>query len=647
MFHHAEVFLESGGMFGDSAKSALGRPNLEEWELFTRETLQNSWDARDTRRTDDGVSFSIDYVDFTGHRADLVKNLFRGKTKGLKALSRLVQSPVGNIPVLIVSDRGTLGLQGGTSAAVTDTKNPREDFVSFIRNIGRPSSKEMKGGTYGFGKAVFFNMSEVNTVLVYTRTLDENLKPISRFIAMANSESFIHDSIRYSGRHWWGLKEIGRTGNEFAEPLTGSDADALARELYMDKSFTHDQPFGTTVAMLAPRSSGESIDDDLQKIAHSLTKWAWPHMVHSSEDLDPITLSVTRDGSHIEIPSPQTDPYLSPFVKAYETALKNPEPTTREDFQSDFAVQGKRKWVDVLSERPIEYLGRLALFPAQNSVVPAPTVLNHEMTHHIALIRNPRMVVNYLPGPLPDGDNSYAGVFIAAKHLDQIFAKSEPPAHDEWNHQTVDYRDPAFKMLDGRLRTRNPVRKALDEIKALIRKETNPNLSAESQEDSSELTTIANSLGGIFSGAAGSDLRVKDLSPSAKTKPSVRKRSGISTAVDLHDLVAVNSGTIALFKIQVDADSADLVNGVSVDVEVYPLLEGKRVKDTNEDLPPIKKLGWVQSHELSTNWPQKLLTAESTGPLQMRSDHWMGYFAALQPRDTAIEAEVVVTREED
>ena len=161
------MFLESGGMFGNSARSALGRPDLDSWELFTRETLQNSWDARDSTSDEDGVTFSIDYEDLTGHRAEALRDFFGNQTPGLPALQKLLNSG-SDIPILVVSDSGTTGLQGPTAASGTRGRNEREDFVSFIRNIGRPSSKELKGGTYGFGKGVFFNMSLTDTVLVYT-----------------------------------------------------------------------------------------------------------------------------------------------------------------------------------------------------------------------------------------------------------------------------------------------------------------------------------------------------------------------------------------------------------------------------------------------------------------------------------------------
>ena len=123
VFHHPERFLESGGLFGRSAASALGRPNLDAWELFTRETLQNSWDARDQSSTDDGVTFSIRYESLSETASAALRQFFDGGTDGLPKLERFLASP-SDLDLLIVSDAGTTGLQGSTSATVSKGPNP-------------------------------------------------------------------------------------------------------------------------------------------------------------------------------------------------------------------------------------------------------------------------------------------------------------------------------------------------------------------------------------------------------------------------------------------------------------------------------------------------------------------------------------------
>src|SRR5690606_26852557 len=69
------------------------------------------------------------------------------------------------IRVMTVSDRGTTGLGGPTRADSAVTRN--HDFVSFVRNVGEPRDNELGGGTYGFGKGVFYLVSQAGTILVH------------------------------------------------------------------------------------------------------------------------------------------------------------------------------------------------------------------------------------------------------------------------------------------------------------------------------------------------------------------------------------------------------------------------------------------------------------------------------------------------
>lgn len=642
-FHHEEFFLDSGNMHGNSATSAIGRPSLESWDLFTRETLQNSWDARDRSSNEDGVTFSIDYQKLKGHRAQALRSFFGTGTEGLPALRDFLDGSDTPLPVLLVSDTGTSGLQGPTSAARHSAG--RDDFVSFVRNIGRRQEKELRGGTYGFGKGVFFNMSDSQTVLIYTRTRDENGNPVRRFIAMANGNGYTRADYEYTGRHWWGVEAKGVRENVFANPFVGQEADSLARTFRMDTHFTDERPTGTTVAVVNPRIDGDEVDSVMETIAKALTKWAWPHMVSRSEDMDPIDFAVTVDGREVPIPDPLKDPLLRPFVRAYRLAIKEPEHLVPASFVTEFQKSGPRKWMDIVSARPVEYLGRLAVQSTQAESNPQSSVLEDGMTHHVALMRGPRMIVNYWQGPRGSAEDCYAGVFRAAEHLDPLFAASEPPAHDEWNPTTVNLKDARFHR-NNKPRSSNPVRIAMNRLRDSLKNESSSKVENDSTGDASALSTISSSLGSVMPSAAGSSRRVTRPKPGrlVPKKPG-KSHNGVRSSISLASLHATSRGTLALFKVGVDSNPRALENEVRVEVETAVLVDGKRQLEAKDGLVMPTALGWVAPHEVENRLEEIASREASEQDLHriMRTSSWESYYAVIQPIDSAISADVVVT----
>jgi hypothetical protein len=75
------------------------------------------------------------------------------------------------------------------------------------------------------------------------------------------------------------------------------------------------------------------------------------------------------------------------------------------------------------------------------------------------LMREPRFIVRYLEVPADAQGAERAGVFIADPELDSAFALAEPVAHDDWVPENLQL---------GRYQ-RNPVRQALDRIRAALR----------------------------------------------------------------------------------------------------------------------------------------------------------------------------------
>src|SRR5699024_8020378 len=137
--------------------------------------------------------------------------------------------------------------------------------------------------------------------------------------------------------------------------------------------------------------------------------------------------SVTVDGREIPIPDPLKDPLLRPFVRAYRLAIKEPEHLDPKSFVTEFQKSGPRKWMDIVSNRPVEYLGGLAVQTAQAETNPHATVLVDAMYTHVALMRGPRMIGNYWQCPCFSAEDCYAGIFRGAGRLRRLLAASGTP----------------------------------------------------------------------------------------------------------------------------------------------------------------------------------------------------------------------------
>src|SRR5690606_144384 len=89
---------------------------------------------------------------------------------------------------------------------------------------------------------------------------------------------------------------------------------------------------------------------------------------------------------------------------------------------------------EVRSERPRKLLGHLAL-----TRYPVPHGTD-EPSRWVTLMRNQaELVVKYMERqPLDVGGFQWAGVFKPVTEVDDSFALSEPPAHDDWVPKAVE-----------------------------------------------------------------------------------------------------------------------------------------------------------------------------------------------------------------
>lgn len=421
----------SGGLAAEGFYKLLGRPRLDPLTVLVRETAQNSWDAR--LHNEFPVLFGIQGWHLTpSERRALRSSVFphAEEARGTNLATELA-SP-GLIGLYIV-DRNTKGL-GGPLQADQAVVDGTYDWVDFVLNVGEANKQLRTGGTYGFGKTISYVVSGANAVVIHSRTLHDG-RAQSRLIACAIGEKFSRDDRLYTGRHWWGV-----AGGEAPLPMTGAEADCIAQRIGMPPFEEGDT--GTNILVIAPDLGGRTPEQAMRFIAESVTWHLWPKMMRR-RDHRPMTITVSWNDDEVPIPRPEDRPPLHGFAQAFQAVM--------EHGHSKSSAPGLR--IDkIRCQRPKADVGLLATVPLiqrdraqvddgsdpEDSDAPNPAAAITGICHHVALLRAPELVVDYLEGPPPpEGGTEWAGVFRANDDYDHHFAAAEPPTHDSWNPELL------------------------------------------------------------------------------------------------------------------------------------------------------------------------------------------------------------------
>ncbi|MEV8014934.1 hypothetical protein AB0O76_00935 [Streptomyces sp. NPDC086554] len=440
---YSQPFPPEGASAAEGILNQLGRPELDLLTVLVREAAQNSWDAKDPGHSGP-VRFGIDLRYVGPAYADTWRRLLLNGAPSNDHLA-LRDALRAGIRIMTISDRGTNGLGGPIRAH--EISKDRQDFIAFVRNVGEPRDTKLGGGTYGFGKAIFYLLSSLHTVLVHTRCRNEDGELETRLIGCALSHRYRAKDAegvetQYTGRHWW-----GDASGDVIDPLIGAAAEETARRLGLT-SFGDDET-GTSIVVLDPQLDGLEPKEAAAYLSETVAWHLWPKMLERSDGTPPMRFSVTCEGRDFPIPDPRTTSPLNLFVDAYRQLATD---------------EGRT----LSCQRPIRELGRLGL--VQRPVVPrepSPAarramemVQVERSVHHVALMRPAELVVTYWPGRETGAELlSYAGVFRADEEMDATYAGAEPPTHDAWNHQGLEGQDRTFVRT-----TFTRLKEAVDEL---------------------------------------------------------------------------------------------------------------------------------------------------------------------------------------
>lgn len=421
--------------------------------LLVREVIQNSWDAALERREQEGSNepFEVRFKfrrDLNTRRQEIAEQLglwelaYRAervgnrRSLGLDDMDCLVNlDEDDDLTLLEISERAGGGMHG-------PWRGDQSKLWLALCSIGITPDVAGRGGSYGYGKAGLIRGSAIRTVVAYSCFAERPDDPgvTRRLLGMTYWDRHQFDSMSCTGSARFGLTrdELGIV------PFENDEADAVAASLGLrvrDPSVDADR--GSTFLLVEPTMT-------VNDVVSAIERYWWPALYEQQLHFEAVVEDTSGDEHH---PRPQSSETIRPFMTAYEVA------TTAQD--------SRRKNI---RRRPLRRLGDFES-PGVLGLVADLTGWSHpeysegesgvEHRSLVALVRNPRMVVEYLEA----GATApfVRGVFVADESINEPLRLTEPKAHDAW--QTVASSDvPApFANLAKSLTRR--IRQAVTEFK--------------------------------------------------------------------------------------------------------------------------------------------------------------------------------------
>ena len=481
----SEPYSRYGNISADGVSKLLGAPNLDQLQTVIRETVQNTWDARES---DQIPEYRIRVRTLLPQEKNtLAENIFldlpdEPDGEEHRRIQDLLAEGV-KFNVFEICDFGTCGLGGPTHPDEIPEVGEAPDFVDFLRNIGTPRDTIQGGGTYGYGKSCLYSFSLCHTIIVDTLAKCRG-KVVRRLMACKIGHRYDSPGDdggkRFTGRHWWGVS----SGGEVVEPATSYDAAGLASALGLPDRGEND--FGTSIMILAPDIEENSREEMKARLAEMLLWNFWPKMMEYDSCPASMKFSLEIEGEKSPLPKPEDCPPLDLFCEAMKNLKTDPGSSEKIECKNPRKLLGKLSTVKNFRSP------RNPALESSEKIIPPKS-------QHVALMRPAELVIKYLEGgSMGSEDVEWGGVYIVDTdhEVERAFAESEPPAHDDW---IPDY-------LPVKSRKKTFVKVALKRIREAINTFHSPGPRIGGDEDGESMGGVADVVGSMISGLAGSRL---------------------------------------------------------------------------------------------------------------------------------------------
>lgn len=230
-------------MSGQGVLRAMQNNNMPLLDLFVREAVQNSLDAYRTDSKYVQVDFGINDFD-----SDLLAEELEGITDSIKDLYDK------DSKCLFIKDTGTVGLTGPLHFTQKQ-ESENNNLLNLVYEIAKPQEGKGAGGSWGYGKTIYFRMG-IGLVLYYSRIRTDNNQYQSRLAAClvedekSSSSLLARTSLNAKrGLAWWGDEfefELNGVLDTGTIPLTDEERIKKVVDIFGVEPFA-DNETGTVV----------------------------------------------------------------------------------------------------------------------------------------------------------------------------------------------------------------------------------------------------------------------------------------------------------------------------------------------------------------------------------------------------------------
>ncbi len=422
---------------------------------LVREAIQNSLDERLDKSEPLEIHFTIKNIKLKNYQgfAEIKKHLegcielYEEKSEVYRPMVDYINSKSGtgdSFPYIQVSDYNANGMPYNTN----NPNDPKSPFVAFVRAAGiSTKSSQNAGGSFGFGKAAYFYLSPIRTILVSTYTKDHE------FFFEGVSSLCTHT---YNGGN---KMHIGYYDSNGGQPIT--DVNAIPCRFRRKEEEDGTLRSGTDIFIMGLKNEeGMFFEETQSKIYAEMTLAVLRNFWMAIYDrmlVVKVGDTVIKKDNLIEIMEQtfQEEDDSSRSINDY-----NPLPYLRMVIAADEGTDPKCKKIAMDFDEDAE--SKVILYLQKKKTA----------NDRVLYMRSPRMLVKQEKRRNKRG---FYGTFVCTGGaLDARLRQVENPAHTEWDKAN----------FDGNKTTANKIGKDLDDIFEFVRNEIDKLFeSSDSSED--------------------------------------------------------------------------------------------------------------------------------------------------------------------